>query len=217
MLQSVTSLTGNMFWSLYSKIELYLMADEATVKQLLELYHKCKQNGEKASFFMETMNGVDTTITFTIKCSAGTPADSTRRSPRGRWKTPSQLKRDKERKEKFLAKKLDDPIDNGKKESKKGENVVLVDPTDEIDLDVCEKIFVIPKKKIDNYNIAIEADVIDKLKAKGINVKRVRIERFGDPIRGEYARSEAIIEPTQIRKIEQEDFGIKNCWVLPEK
>ena len=95
MLQSVTSLTGNMFWSLYAKIELYLMADEATVKQLLELYHKCKQNGEKASFFMETMNGVDITITFTIKCTAGTPADRPRRSPRGRWKTPSQLKRDK--------------------------------------------------------------------------------------------------------------------------
>ena len=193
------------------------MADEATVKQLLELYQKCKQNGEKASFFMETMNGVDTTITFTIKCLAGTPADSPRRSPRGRWKTPSQLKRDKERKEKFLAKKLDDPIDNGKKEVKTVENVVLVDPTDEIDLEVCEKIFVIPKTKIDNHNIGIEVDVTSKLKAKGVNVKRVRVERFGDPIRGEYARSEALIEPTQIRKIEQEDFEIKNCWVLPDK
>ena len=95
--------------------------------------------------------------------------------------------------------------------------MVLVDPTDEIDLEFCEKIFVIPKKKIDNHNIGIEVDVTSKLKAKGVNVKRVRVERFGDPIRGEYARSEALIEPTQIRKIEQEDFEIKNCWVLPDK
>ena len=112
---------------------------------------------------------------------------------------------------------MDDPIDNGKKEPKKEENGKLVDPIDEIDLEVCEKIFVIPKTKIDNDNIGIEVDVTSKLKAKGVSVKKVRVERFGDPIRGEYARSEALVEPTQIRKIEQEDFGLKNCWVLPEK
>ena len=72
---------------------------------------------------------------------------------------------------------MEDPIDNGKKEAKKFENVVLVDPTDEINLEVFKKIFVIPKKKIDNHNIGIEADVTSKLKAKGVNVKRVRIER----------------------------------------
>ena len=112
---------------------------------------------------------------------------------------------------------MEDPIDNGKKEAKKFENVVLVDPTDETNLEVCEKIIVIPKKKIDNHNIGTEADVTNKPKAEGVNVKRVRVERFGEPIRGEYARSEAQIKPTQIIKKEQEDFRIKNCWVLPDK
>ena len=66
---------------------------EYTVKQLLELYQKCKKKGERASSFMETMNGMDTTITFTVKCPArkSTPAGRFA-CPRSRWKTPSQLR-----------------------------------------------------------------------------------------------------------------------------
>ena len=88
----------------YSLVVAYLliqikMADEDTIAKLLELYQKCKMNGENASFFMETMKGKDTTITFTINCPAAgaPPADPIRRR-----KTPSQLRRDKERREKFI-------------------------------------------------------------------------------------------------------------------
>ena len=82
------------------------MADENIVK-LLEIYRKCKKNGEHASLFLETKNGKDLNITFSINCpEAGAPAAGL---PRRRRKTPSQLKRDNARREAFLAKKLDSP------------------------------------------------------------------------------------------------------------
>ena len=68
---------------------------------------------------------------------------------------------------------------------------------------------------IDNHNIGIEYDVTSKLEAKGLKVKKVTVERLGNPIRGEYTRSEAFIEPVNIKKIENENFEIGNCLVLP--
>ena len=43
------------------------MADEDTISKLLELYQKCKMNGESATLSLETKRGKDTTVTFTIK------------------------------------------------------------------------------------------------------------------------------------------------------
>ena len=63
------------------------------------------------------MNGLDTNITFTIK-SAGTSEDTPILNPRKRWKTPSQRIRVLNRRQHFLAKKLDDPelsMDESKK------------------------------------------------------------------------------------------------------
>jgi hypothetical protein len=120
-----------------------------------------------------------------------------------------------------LAKKLDDPTNGNasdKLEEEKEKKVLLVEPIDEINLEagqVCEKVFVFPKLVIDNHNIGIEYDVTEKLEAKGVKVRKVQVDRIGDPIRGEYIRSEVLIEPMDMKKIENKTFQIENCWVLP--
>ena len=185
------------------------MADDDTIKKLLELYQECKRKGDTACLLMETKSGKDS-ITFTVNKQAGAPAVNS--PPRRRWKTPSQLKRDKLRRDKFLAKKLENPtVDD------ETEKVLLVEPKDEISLEVemCEKVFVIPRHKIDNHNIGIEYDVKRKLEAKSLKVIKVKIERNGDPIRGEFTRCEVLIEPADTKFIEKENFEIKNCCVLP--
>ena len=195
------------------------MATDDTIATLLELFQRCKKNGDHASLFMETMNGQDNKITFSINCPAGSqPAGSS--CPRRRWKTPSQLRRDKERKDKFLAKKFDNQtaVDENKEAAASVEKVLLVEPKDEIQLEekkVCEKLLIIPEKVIDNHNIGIEYDVTDKLKAKGIKVNKVRVERIGSPVFGEYVRSEVFIEPVDAKIIDGENFEIESCWVLP--
>jgi hypothetical protein len=196
------------------------MAADDNIGKLLELFQKCKENGEKASLFMETMNGRETTITFSINLPAGAlPAQRNSVPRRQRWKTPSQLRRDKERKDKFLAKKLEEESKDEEPIAKAmEEKVILVEPTDEIELEVeriCEKLLIIPKEVIDNHNIGIEYDVKDKLEARGIKVKKVKVERLGNPVRGEYVRSEVWIEPTDAKLIEKENFGIEKSWVLP--
>ena len=149
------------------------MADENIVK-LLEIYRKCKQNGECASLFLETKNGKDSTITFSINCpEAGAPAAGL---PRRRKKTPSQLKRDYARRKAFLTKKLDGPTNGNDSGEEKEEKVLLVEPNDEINLEigqVCEKVFVSPKVVIDNHNIGIEYAVTAKIEAKGVKVRKV--------------------------------------------
>ena len=95
--------------------------------------------------------------------------------------------------------------------------VILDEPTDEIELEVeriCEKLLIIPKEVIDNHNIGIEYDVKDKLEARGMKVKKVKVERLGNPVHGEYVKSEVWIEPTDAKLIEKENFGIENSWVL---
>ena len=51
---------------------------------------------------------------------------------------------------------------------------MLTEPIDEIEIEaieqeeeVCEKVFVIPRHKVDNHNIGIEFDVTAKLEFKG--------------------------------------------------
>ena len=117
-------------------------------------------------------------------------------------------------KEKFLSRKLEDPIKDGKQEDENGqttslstsENMLLVEPAHEINLQVCDKLCVIPKQKIDKHNIGIEVDVTTKLKAKGLTVKKVNVERYGDPIRGEYSRSEAFYRTSRSEKNLRREF-----------
>ena len=170
------------------------MATDDTIVKLLELYQKCKTKGEQASIFMETMNGKDTTITFRVKTPAGPQPDGRESCPRRRWKTPSQLKRDKARKDKFLAKKLEE-----QNAAEASEEIMLVEPKDEVVpevcVQVCEKIFIFPQQ--------------------GLKVKKVKVERIGNPVKGEYVRTEVWIEPADAKMIENEDYEIENCWVLP--
>ena len=177
-------------------------------------------NGESISLLLETNRGKDTTVTLTINSPGAETSTAT--PPIRRRKSPSQLRRDTERMKEFFAKKLDHPtIGNTKEnanEEKTVEKVLLVEPADEINNEkdnLCEKIFVFPKKVIDTHNIGSEYDVTSKLEAKGLKVKKVKVERLGNPIRGEYTRSEAFIEPVNIKKIENENLEIENCWVLP--
>ena len=187
------------------------MADEDTLAKLLELYQGCKLRGERASLFLETKNTMQS-ITFTVNEPAGFPEG--RSSHRRRWKTPSQLKRDRKRKEEFLAKKLEsEPA--VEKTSNAEEKVHLVEPSDEIDLEVCEKLYVVAKGDIKDHNIGIHYNVTEKLESKGIKVKKLIVERKGDQIRGEFIRCEVIIEPTEVKQIEKTNFGIEKCWVLP--
>ena len=186
------------------------MADDDTICKLLEIYQKCKSKGEEASLIMETMNSKHT-ITFTINKSAGTPTDRSN-CPKRRWKPPSQMKRDKIRKEKFLAKKLENQ--NAVEPQEIEASAVFVKPKDEVFTE-CDKIFVIAKETIDNHNIGIEYDVKGKLEAKKLKVNKVIVERKGDQIFGEFIRCQVFIEPIDVEVIKKEDFGIEKCWVLP--
>ena len=117
-----------------------------------------------------------------------------------------------------MAKNLDGPTNGNDSGEEKEEKVLLVEPNDEINLEigqVCEKVFVFPKVVIDNHNIGIEYDITEKLEVKGVKVRKVKVDRLGDPIRGEYIRSEVLIEPMGMEKIENKRFEIENCWVLP--
>ena len=107
-----------------------------------------------------------------------------------------------------LVKKLEtqDKIENDNcKQEAVGKKIEasLVEPEDEISLEpideVCEKVFVIPRYKVDNHNIGIEYDVKDKLKAKVLKVKSVRVERLDGNIRGDFTRCEVTIEPTSVK------------------
>ena len=82
---------------------------------------------------METMNGQDITITFSDKEQAGPPESKGERGCSSkRWKTPSQLRRDKSRRENFFAKKMEDAriMDNAAQEKKT--EALIVEPNDEI-------------------------------------------------------------------------------------
>ena len=117
-----------------------------------------------------------------------------------------------------MAKKMEE---NKKKEKdEKNLEVVRVEPKDEIILEtieeeLCEKVFVIPRHKVDNHNIGIEFDVTEKLESKGIKVKNARVERTGGILRGDFDRCVVSIEPTNVKLIENVNFGILNCCVLP--
>ena len=102
-------------------------------------------------------------------------------------------------------------------------NVVakIIEPEDEITLEtldsgeLCEKLFVIPRHKVDNHNIGIEYDVKEKLDKKGIKVKKLVVERMGGTWKGDFTRCEVNIEPFSVQAVEKFDFEILNCCVLP--
>ena len=201
------------------------MASEVTPKELLELYQKCKARGQSATFFMETMNGKDITITFRVKPAGSPPAFSGNFQKSRRWKTPSQLRRDQRRREQYLAKKLEKqtPAEDISKGGNDDNNFVakIIEPEDEITLEtldsgeLCEKLFVIPRHKVVNHNIGIEYDVKEKLDKKGIKVKTLVVERMGGTWKGDFTRCEVNIEPFSVQAVEKLDFEILNCCVLP--
>ena len=115
----------------------------------------------------------------------------------------------------FLAKKLEIQAAMEKDDVVKAEKVILVEPEDEISLEVCEKLFIVAKSKVDDHNIGIHYNVTAKLEAKELKVKNLTVERKGDQIRGEFIRCEVFIEPMDVNHIKKTNFGIENCWVLP--
>ena len=53
------------------------------------------------------------------------------------------------------------------------------------------------------------------VEAKGLKVKKVRVERTDGTLSGDFARCEVVLEPTDVKLIENVNFGIVNCCVLP--
>ena len=86
--------------------------------------------------------------------------------------------------------------------------------------DYCEKVFVIPKYKGGNIkektNDAIEKEINYKLQDKGIKVRKIFLQRDGNPSYGEYNRSIVLIERFARKLVKDGNFGIENCWVLSD-
>ena len=109
---------------------------KTTITQLLELFHQSRLMGEEAKLSMETKDGKDY-INFSIGSpSAGSPVETPRRKSSGRRKPPSQIRRDKRRKEIFLAKKNGESLDtkNTSDTTESKEDARIREPTDEIEL-----------------------------------------------------------------------------------
>ena len=148
-----------------------------------------------------------------------------------RKKSPSQEKRNLKRtlnfKEKFGKSEDKSEIKEEKFQSKEEKTDTQAEkeekPEKELNENVlrfeemCEKVFVIPNYMKDNTNMGIENDITTKLEAKGIKVRKVFVQRAGHPTRGEYFRSIVLIEPRETKAIEESDFEIEKCWVLPSK
>ena len=81
--------------------------------------------------------------------------------------------------------------------------------------ELCGKMFVIPRHKVDNHSIGIEYDVKETLDKKGIQVKTLVAERMGGTWKGDFTRCEVNIEPFSAQAVEKLDFEILNCCVLP--
>ena len=112
------------------------------------------------------------------------------------------------------------------KEETKGKSKIKIEPTvqhDEIELrfeDSCEKVFVIPKYKggyiKEKNNDAIEKEIEEKLQENGIKLRKIFIQRDGNPLSGEYNRSIVLIERIPRKLVKDGKFGIENCWVLTD-
>ena len=83
------------------------MTGETTVTNLLGIFQECKKRGEKASLFLETRNG-DEFATFRINLSASHTLRTPEKPPaRTKMKSPSTLRRDRMRLDKYRTKSLE--------------------------------------------------------------------------------------------------------------
>ena len=82
------------------------MTGNNVITALLETFQEIKKRGEQATLFLETRNG-DEFATLSVKLPAGDKPGTLRKTSLGssKKKSPSTLKRDKERLEKFVLKK----------------------------------------------------------------------------------------------------------------
>ena len=138
-------------------------------------------------------------------------------------KSPSQEKRDRERSRKHNDDKNEKIVDI------KEEHVDAIDEIEvklssekppvesESEIDLCEKVFIIPKYKKEKKSEDIEKEIISKLVEKGVEIRRIFIERDGHPHFGKYNRSIVLIEPFDRKIIKTEDFKIENFWVLTDR
>ena len=82
---------------------LKIMIGNDTITALLETFQGCKERGEKATLFLETRNGVQF-ATFKVKLPVSHRTVKTSLES-AKKKSPSTVKRDKERLEKFNQRK----------------------------------------------------------------------------------------------------------------
>ena len=76
----------------------------ATYDNILEIYQRCRSNGDWAKVYLETQGGVEF-VTISVRTSAGQTAGARtglERGPKPKYKRPSQLRRDRLRRADFL-------------------------------------------------------------------------------------------------------------------
>jgi hypothetical protein len=68
--------------------------------------------------------------------------------------------------------------------------------------------------KKEKSNDAIERELNDQLVNKGINIRKIFIQRDGNRFHGEFNRTINLIERIPRRLVEDGNFGIENCWAF---
>ena len=78
-----------------------------TYNDILDFYQRCRKHGDWARVYLETQGGQEF-FTISVSLTAGNSADSTTgldREQRRKTKKPSQIRRDGQRRERFLEKR----------------------------------------------------------------------------------------------------------------
>ena len=84
-------------------------------------------------------------------------------------------------------------------------------PVDTADEEMTNGVVVIPLEKFAISDAQIEKAITDKLDAKMVTVRRIEIHR--NNVDGSFLRSDVLIEPTAVGKVNGTDFEFATCVV----
>ena len=84
-------------------------------------------------------------------------------------------------------------------------------PVDTADEEMTNGVVVIPLEKFAISDAQIEKAITDKLDAKMVTVRRIEIHR--NNVDGSFLRSDVLIEPTAVGKVNDTDFEFATCVV----
>ena len=189
------------------------MGDEIKIiYQCVELANQVINSGLSASIHIKM--GKEFTFEFDNQRSMNITSNKNGRSPE-----QSKLKHKRAKKEKSIDSTTHDVFQAKTEEvaiNTRANHVDLEKKEDEFE-DFCEKLFLVPKYRINRSNRVIEKEITRKLSEHGIRVRSVYSNRSGHPFNGEYIRSVVLIEPFQRLFIRDGRTAIDNYWVHCEK